>query len=75
LVVGDCGHQAQHRQPNQETVGRCTNATAKGYVQCLALRFRKFIEVIQQRCGQLLQSGEGELHVGLHAGELDTADP
>ena len=75
LIVGGCGHQAQHRQPDQETVRRCPDAAAKGDVQCLALWFRKFIKVIQQRCAQLLQSGEGELHVGLHAGHLDTADP
>ena len=45
LVVGGGGHQAQHRQPDQETVRRRSDAAAEGDVQRLALRFGQFIEV------------------------------
>ena len=75
LVVGGRGHQAQHRQPDQETVRRRPDAAAERDVQRLALWFRQLVEVIQQRRAQLLQSGEGELHVGLHARHLDAAEP
>jgi hydroxymethylglutaryl-CoA reductase len=73
LVGGGGGHQAQHRQSDQETVGRGSDTAAKGYVQRLALRLRQLIEAIHQWRTQLLQAGEWELHVRLHARHLDTA--
>ena len=74
LVVGGGGHQAQHGQPDQETVRGLPGAAAERDVQRLALRFRQFIEVVHQRRAQLLQPGECELHVGLHAGHLHDAE-
>jgi hypothetical protein len=38
------------------------------------LRFGKFVEVIENRCTQLLKPGEGQFHVGLHARHLDAAE-
>ena len=74
LVIGGGGHQAQHRQPDQETVRGLPGAAAESDVQRLALRFRQLIEVVHQRCAQLLQPGECELHVGFHAGHLHDAE-
>ena len=74
LVVGGGRHQAQHRQPDQETVRGRPDTAAERYVQRLALRFRQFVDVIHQRRAQLLQAGECELHIGLNACHLDTAE-
>ena len=70
LVVGGGGHQAQHRQPDQEAVRGRPDSAAESDVQRLALWFGQLVEVVHQRRAQLLQPGECELHVGLHAGHV-----
>ena len=71
LVIGGGRHQAQHCQTDQETVRGRPDAAAERHGQCLALRFRQFVDVIHQRRAQLLQAGECELHIGLHACHVD----
>ena len=71
---GGRSHQAEHRQPDQETIRRRPDSAAESDVQRLALRFRQLVEVVQQRRTQLLQPGEREFHVGLYAGHLDDAE-
>ena len=74
LIGSGGGHQAQHGQPDQESVRRRSATAAECDVQRFALGFRKFVEVIEQRRAQLLQTGEGEFHIGLDARHVDTAE-
>ena len=67
LIVVGGRHQAQHSQPDQEAVRGGSDTAAESHGQRLALRFRQFVDVIHQRRAQLLQAGEGQLHIGLNA--------
>ena len=70
LAVRGGGHQAEHREPDQEPVRGRPDAAAEGHRQRFALRLGQFVFVIHQRRAQLLQAREGEFHVGLHARHL-----
>ena len=74
LVGSGGGHQAQHGQPDQESIGSRSARTAERDIQRFALGFGQLIEVIDQRRAQLLQPGEGQFHVGLHACHVDTTE-
>jgi len=73
-VIGGGRHQAQHGQPDQETVGRRADSRPKRRSARHAA-VRQFVDVLHQRCAQLLQSCEGQLHVGLHTRHLGGAEP
>ena len=68
LVSGHLGEQAEHGQPDQEPVRRRARGQAERGPQRIALRHRDPVEVIQHRGAQLMQPGEGQLHLRLHAG-------
>ena len=74
MVVGGCGDQAQHCQSDQEPIGGRSDTAAECDVEGLALRFGQFVDVYEQRCTELLQSGECELDIGLHARNMNTAE-
>ena len=69
------GHQAQHGQPDQES-GRGWVRPVRPNATFSASRWGSgsSIEVIDQRRTQLLEAGEGQLHVGLHARHVDAAE-
>ena len=76
LVVDDAdqrplpGHlrqETQHGQTDQEPVRRRAGADAERGPQRIVLRPRQPVEVIEQRCAELVQPGEGQLHLRLHA--------
>ena len=67
------GQQAQHRKTDQEAVGRRPCALSERRGQRIALRGRQAIETVQQRRAQLVQAGEGEVHVGFDAGRARDA--
>jgi hypothetical protein len=63
LFIGGGRHQAQHGQPDQETIRRGSNTAAEGHGQGFALRFGQFVDVIHQRRAKLLKAGECQLHI------------
>ena len=67
LLLRDVGQQAEHRQPDQETVRRLACAQTERRRQRIALRTGKSLEAIEERRAQLMQAGERELHLGLDA--------
>ena len=68
LLLGHLGEQAQDRQPDQEAIWRRPGADAERRPQRIALRTRQALETIKHRCQQLMQPGEGELHLRLDTG-------
>jgi hypothetical protein len=59
--------QAQHGQTGEELVRRCARADAERGPQRITLRRREPVEVSQHRRAQLVQPGEREFHLRLHA--------
>jgi hypothetical protein len=72
---GHLGQQAEHREAHQEPVGRGAVAQAERDAQRVALGWRQPFGVIKHRPAQLMQPGEGQLHLGLHAGRAGDAAP
>jgi len=71
LLPGRVGQQAQHGQADQEPVRGGPGAQAERCLQRRTLRTRQPVQVIQKRLAQLLQPGERQLHLGLHARGTD----
>ena len=67
LLLRHLGQQAQHSQPDQETVRRVSIAQTEGGGQRSTLRTGKTIETFDHRHAQLVQPGERHLHLGLNA--------
>jgi hypothetical protein len=63
----DLGHQAEHGQPDQETIRGRSRGQAEGHPQRVPLRRGQVAGVIQHGRAQLMQAGEGQLHLGLDA--------
>jgi hypothetical protein len=73
-LVGHPGEQAQHGEPDEQAVRRRPVAQAEGGGQRVALRRRQRCEPILERGAELLQAGERDLGLGLHArGARDVA--
>ncbi len=72
--LGDVGQQRERGQADQEAVGRRPGGEPQRDPQRVALRGRECVEAIQQRHAELMQPGERQLHLGLHAGHLDHAE-
>ena len=66
-LLGDLGEQAQRREADEEPVRRVARALAEHDLERLALRSRKLRQPIEHRHAQLVQAGEGELHLRLDA--------
>ena len=62
-LLGRLREQAQHRQPHEEAVRRCTRAQAEHDVQGLALRPGKSLEPVKHRGAQLMEAGVRQLHL------------
>ena len=74
LLLANFGEQGEHGQPDQELARRRPGAQTERRRQGVALRFWQVLHVVEHRCAQLMQPGEGELHLRLDAGQpLDTA--
>ena len=67
-LLGHVGEQAQDRQSDVEAVRRRPGTEAERGPQRIALRHRETLETIQHRRQQLVQAGEGQLHLRLDAG-------
>jgi hypothetical protein len=67
-LLGDVGEQTQHRQGQQEPVGRRAGGEAERDPQCSALWHRESVEMIEHRRAQLMHPRECQLHLRLDAG-------
>ena len=61
--LGGVGEQAEHRQADQEPVGLRPGAQPERRPERIALRRRQPPEAAQHRPAQLMQAGEGKLHL------------
>ena len=66
-LLGDIGQQAQYRQSDQEPIRRAAVAQPECRAQRVALRAGQVIQMVQHRRAQLVQPGERQLHLRLHA--------
>jgi hypothetical protein len=66
-LLGNLSQQSEHRQPHLEPVRCRAEAKTERDLDGLALRSREALERAKHRPEQLLQPGERELHIGLHA--------
>ena len=62
---GHLGQQAEHGEPDQEPVRRRPRAHPERGQQRIVLRLRQPIDVVQERRTELVQPGEGQLHLRL----------
>jgi hypothetical protein len=67
LLLRGARQQVQHRQPDQELIRRGSLTHPERRLECLAPRRRKPAQPIEQGRTQLVQRGEGQLHLGLDA--------
>jgi hypothetical protein len=64
-VLAHLGHEAEHREADEEGIRRRPTGQAEDDLQRIALWPRQPLEPIEQRGAELLQAGEGQLHLGL----------
>ena len=75
LLLGDLGEQAQHGEADEEAVRRRSGTEAERRAQRIALRHREPLELVEHRRQQLMQPGEGELHLRLDTGGTHQRKP
>ena len=66
-MLGNLSQQPEHREPHLEPVRCRAVAKTERDLDGFALRIWETVERAEHRPKQLLQPGERELHVGLHA--------
>ena len=74
LLLGGFGQQPEHRERDEEAIGRRAVDQAEGRVQRVALRPRKVREPIEHRGADLVERGERELHLRLDASQAEVFD-
>jgi hypothetical protein len=67
LLLRDVGKQRQRREPDQELVGRRTDASTEDGRKRIALRRGQLLEVIQHRPAELMEAAVGQLQLRLDA--------
>jgi len=67
LLFGGVREQAQHREPDEKPIGPRARRQAEGRPERILLGSRQALEPVQQRHAQLVETGEGKLHLRLHA--------
>lgn len=67
LLLRHVGEQTQHGESDQESVRRLPGVHPESRRQRITLRLGQAIEMLQHRRAQLVQAGEGQLHLGLDA--------
>ena len=71
-----CGRQqAEHGESDQEPVRDVTRREAQGDIQRVLLGLRQRVELVEQRRAELMDPGEGQLHLRLHARDLRHTEP
>ena len=73
-LLGRGGQQAEHGESDQEPVRDVTGCEAQGDIQRVPLRLRQRVELVEQRRAELMDPGERQLHLRLHARDLHHAE-
>jgi hypothetical protein len=66
-LLGRLREQAQHRQPDEKPIRDFTVAQPEHDLHGVPLRRRQRVKPVKKRPAQLMETGEGQLHVRLHA--------
>jgi hypothetical protein len=66
-LPGHLRQQAQHGQTHREAIGSGPVPQVERRGERLALRTGQALDPVQERCAQLMQPSERELHLGLDA--------
>ncbi len=69
-LLGRGRQQAKHGQTDQEPVRHVTRCESQGDVQRVVLGRRERVEPVEHRRAELMDPGERELHLRLHARDL-----
>jgi hypothetical protein len=69
-LLGRGRQQAQHGEPDQKPIRDVTRREAQGDVQRVPLGLRERVELLEHRRAELMDPGERELHLRLHARDL-----
>ena len=69
-LLGRGRQQAEHGESDQEPVRDVTRCEAQGDVQRVLLGLRERVELVEHRRTELMDPGERELHLRLHARDL-----
>ncbi len=73
-IVRHLGQQPQEGQTDEEAIGRRTCPEAERRVEGIALGTGQPDQTVQHRCAELVQPGEGQLHLGFDpSGPCDPA--
>jgi hypothetical protein len=70
---GRVGQQAQDRERHEEVLRGTAVVEPERLAQRVSLRAREPAQPVEHRAAELMQAGERELHLGLHAGRSDDA--
>ena len=69
-LLGRGRQQAEHGESDQEPVRDVTRCEAQGDVQRVLLGLRERVELVEHWRTELMDPGERELHLRLHARDL-----
>ena len=69
-LLGRGRQQAEHGESDQEPVRDVTGCEAQGDIQRVLLRLRERVELVEHRRAELVDPGERQLHLRLHARDL-----
>ena len=69
-LLGRGRQQAEHGESDQEPVRDVAGCEAQGDIQRVLLRLRQRVELVEQRRAELMDPGERQLHLRLHARDL-----
>jgi hypothetical protein len=69
-LLGRGRQQAEHGESDQEPVRDVTRCEAQGDIQRVLLRLRERVELVEHRRTELMDPGERQLHLRLHARDL-----
>jgi hypothetical protein len=68
LGFGNLREESEDSKPDQETIGRGPWPKSERRGERLALRTWQTLEMIEERRAELVEPGERQFHLGLHAG-------
>lgn len=74
-LFGDVRQEAQHRQPNAESVRSLAVPQPQGRTERITLRSREALDSVGDRRAELVKAGEHKLHLGLDARDRKHATP
>ena len=75
MLLRGVREHAEHREPDEKSIGLRTGAQAEGDLQRPALRGRQPFAAVQQSDAKLMQTREGQLHLPFRADRANDPAP